>query len=63
MAVLPKIVLPKLLPNPIQSQERTLSADTLDSRDGFSVNFWFFCLPARYYREVMGEAVLGTKNL
>ena len=45
-------VLPKLLPHPIQSQERALSADTMGSRGSFILN-WFFGLPARYQRKVM----------
>ena len=54
-------VLPKLLPNPIQSQKRALSADTMGSRGSFVLNFWSFGLPERYHSKLW-EAVWGTRD-
>lgn len=54
-------VLPKLLPNPIQSQERALSADTTTGSRGSFILNWFFGLPARYHSKVM-ESSLGHRG-
>lgn len=64
----PRAVLPKLLPNPFQSQERTPSMYTMGTTGGFFVSFLFLCVPVTDHIWIRGrhlrhqESTVGTAD-
>lgn len=64
----PWSVLPKLLPNPFQSQERTPSMYTMGTTGGFFVSFLFLCVPVTHHIWIRGrhlrhqESTVGTED-